>query len=450
MKASIRLRLLLSAGLVLGLFAIAITFALLAAFANTLEEAMRQRLAADARAVTAAMHVVDDQLRVAPSLENERFDQVRSSLVALIYNREGELLWRSSDARAFQPGYMPAYVPDEAVFTRVEVEDRKHDYFIHDLDVRVDDWGYSIITADSTLHFDTSMRTYRRQLGLWLSVSLASLVLLLVLGLAYALSPLQRFRRQMMEVERGERQQLDGRYPAEIAAMAYGLNRLLTAERNRQERYQTSVGDLAHGLKTPLAVVAEVSRTLEEEHRQVLDEQVQRMNQLVQYHLQRARPAHLPWAQTPLQLQSVLEKLCTSLEKVYRDKSVNWQVEADGVRLLLVEPQALEMFGNLLENAFRLCLGEVRVGVRQQQDEWAYISIEDDGPGVPSHLRQRIMARGSRADLHNGGHGIGLAVVVDMLNELGGELIIEDAELGGAAFVVVLPQSLLVAEPTSR
>lgn len=438
MNLSIRLRLLLTASLTLSAFAVLFIYSQTAAFSHTLEDNIRKRLAADARTVLASAHFVQGRLAMPSALANPRFNQVESDLVGLIYNDQGNVVWRSSSSQGFNPSYAPHHNKGKAILLRLPMPEREHDYFIYDWDVELGDRAYSIITGVNTEEFDTSLRTYQRQLRLWLMGGLGGLLLLLSGGLVWALRPLRRLYRQVLAVERGHQTQLEGDYPAELERLTGGLNRLLAAERSRQQRYQTSLADLAHGLKTPLAVVNEVSRNLGDEDRRVMEEQVQVMNQLVSFHLQRATPLSTGWVVSPLPLAPVLEKLCSSLEKVYRDKAVSWRVDAGRCEVLISEAEALELFGNLLENAFRLCLGEVRVGARGVGAN-TVVRVEDDGPGVPDDQREKILERGGRADSKHPGQGIGLALVTDMLEEMDGTLSIEPSILGGAAFCVTLP-----------
>jgi two-component system sensor histidine kinase PhoQ len=133
-------------------------------------------------------------------------------------------------------------------------------------------------------------------------------------------------------------------------------------------------------------------------------------------------------------LRPVVESLCNTLDKVYRDKQVKVSLDLPEQSMVAMEEGALlEMLGNLLENAYRLCLSEVRVTQRSSRlgDE---LCIEDDGPGVPQSQRARILERGERLDRQHPGQGIGLAVVKDIIESYGARLTLGDSELGGAAF----------------
>ncbi len=441
LKLSIRDRLLVSAAAILCLFALLLSYALVVAYQTTLEDAVRSRLAADARTVMAVARERNGELVLPRVLENPRFNKAESDLVALIFNRRGELIWRSPSALDFHPNYRPVYREGQADFLRISAGTR--DYFIYDLDLQFGESGYSIVTGDTAAEVDRHLANYRNNLLLWLGGSIAALVLLLGGALAWSLRPLRALRRQLGGVQRGDETSLGGDFPAEVAGLVRALNRLLAVEHARQTRYRTALAELAHGLKTPLAVMGEVTQTLPAgEQREVLLSQLQRVGQQVGYQLQRIVPGSGGLVPQPLPLQPVLEKLCTALAKVYPEKGVRWQLALGDVALLLSEAQALELFGNLLENAFRLCLQEVRVEALRDGDG-VVVSVDDDGAGVPPALRDRILERGSRADPDHDGQGIGLAVVVDLVDELGGRVVIDDAELGGASFRLLLPAAAL-------
>lgn len=439
MKLSILHRLLLVAVLILGLFALVIPLSQIAIYASTLEDRERSRLAADARTILAAMQVGEGHLLMPDALENPNFNRVESDLIGAVFDAGGRMLWRSSSARDFLPEYLPSYHSGETVFTRMAVGGHGGSYFIHDWDVEIEGLTYSIVTGDSTRGYDSSLASLKRRMTLWLGLAFGCLLLLLAGGLAWALKPLRRMYLQLIAVERGEQERLEGDYPRELSRLARGLNSLLASERLRRSQYESKVADLAHGLKTPLAVITQASRKLPQQDRSVIEEHVQHMNQLVSFHLQRATPTRHAWVVPPLDLQPILEKLCLSLDKVYYEKDVGWDVEAGGSAALVTEAEALELFGNLLDNAFRLCLRRVRVTL-QVGAERECVLVEDDGPGIPEPLRGRILQRGTRADTLHAGQGIGLALVVEMLQEVNGTLEIRDSRLGGACFVLTLPR----------
>ncbi|UCL90019.1 GHKL domain-containing protein [Pseudomonas sp. HS-18] len=222
------------------------------------------------------------------------------------------------------------------------------------------------------------------------------------------------------------------------------VNRLLESERAQRERYRNSLGDLAHSLKTPLAVLQGVSETLADqpqnrEQMQVLQTQIERMSQQIGYQLQRATLRKSGLIRHRAALDPLLDTIAGALDKVYHDKRVKLERDIPpGLALPLEKGALLEMLGNLLENAYRLCLTTVKVSARKEGRMFELI-IEDDGPGVPASQRERILKRGERLDTQHPGQGIGTAVVKDIIDSYDGELALEDSALGGACFRIRLP-----------
>ncbi len=244
-------------------------------------------------------------------------------------------------------------------------------------------------------------------------------------------------------MEAGTRQRLSDEHPRELLRLTNSLNRLLDSERRQRERYRDSLEDLAHSLKTPLSVLQGIGETLAAQHEnreqaQLMQAQIERMSQQVGYQLQRASLRRSGLVRHREQVWPVLDGLCRSLDKVYRDKRVEATLEVPEHSQITMERGALmELLGNLLENAYRLCLHRVRVRL-QPLAGGCLITIEDDGPGVPQQQRERVLQRGERLDAQNPGQGIGLAVVEDIVESYDGELSLEDSELGGACFRVRL------------
>jgi two-component system sensor histidine kinase PhoQ len=197
-------------------------------------------------------------------------------------------------------------------------------------------------------------------------------------------------------------------------------------------------------LKTPLTVLQSVGEVMSaqpgnREQARVMHAQIERMSQQIGYQLQRASLGQSGLVRHRVPLHPLLVRLCSTLDKVYQDKRVQVDLQLPQDATLPLEQGALmELLGNLLENAYRLCLYQVRVSLKQDADR-LWLSIEDDGPGVPVDQRARILRRGERLDAQHPGQGIGLAVVKDILDSYGGELRLDDSSLGGAAFRLCLP-----------
>ena len=242
----------------------------------------------------------------------------------------------------------------------------------------------------------------------------------------------------------GRRASLSDEHPRELLRLTRSLNRLLESERQQSERYRHSLDDLAHSLKTPLAVlqgVGEVLSTQPSNAEQVrtLQGQVNRMSQQISYQLQRARLRKSGLLRYQVKLKPLLDSLLEALDKVYRDKRVQvTPVFSAELRVPVEQGALLELLGNILENAYRLCINEIRISA-QLTANGCELMVEDDGPGVPKHQRERILKRGERLDTQYPGQGIGTAVVKDIIDSYGGQLFVEDSVLGGAQFRIIFP-----------
>jgi len=332
------------------------------------------------------------------------------------------------------------------VFTRAR-DDHGNEFFVYDVEIDLvggKQAAYSIVTMQPVSAFRELVHGFREQLYIWLGGALLLLLGLLWLGLGWGFRSMRGIREELDQIEAGERERLSDEHPSEMLRLTDSLNRLLDGERSQRERYRNSLADLAHSLKTPLAVLQGVSENLADEPRnreqvQVLQSQIERMSQQIGYQLQRASLRKSGLVRHRVQLGPLLDTLAGALDKVYRDKRVILERDfPEHLSLPLEQGALLELLGNLLENAYRLCLARVRISARQQDGGYE-LRVEDDGPGIPPDQRQRILQRGERLDTQHPGQGIGTAVVMDILDSYGGSLALDDSELGGACFRIRLP-----------
>jgi two-component system sensor histidine kinase PhoQ len=290
--------------------------------------------------------------------------------------------------------------------------------------------------------FEQQLGVYRRSLWGWLGAMALLLLAVLWLTLRWGLSPLRRVADELGRLEEGRQQQLAGDYPSELRGLTDNLNALLVRERAQQQRYRDALADLAHSLKTPLALMRGSLRgapaTAGAER--MLEEQIERMDHIVGYHLQRASTSGRRALAAPRPLRPAVERLAGALAKVHADKSVQMEVDVDaGLRVRIDEGDLTELLGNVLDNAFKWCARRVRVRA-SGHDGSLVILVEDDGPGVAPALAQEVLERGVRADESVPGHGIGLAVVRDIVAAYDGAVEIGRSELGGARIALTLAQ----------
>jgi two-component system sensor histidine kinase PhoQ len=242
-------------------------------------------------------------------------------------------------------------------------------------------------------------------------------------------------------MQSGETQNIAGEHPHELQEVVDNLNQVLAREKALRQRYRNSLSDLAHSLKTPLAVLQSKVSANDGELQEILNEQVARMSQVVTYQLQRAVSAQQQGMYTHNDVDQILQRLQRALQKVYRDKHVHCDIRVVlGTVFVGDEQDLLEVLGNLLDNAFKYCRQHIVIDARCAQQS-LIIRIGDDGAGIPEESRDLILQRGQRLDTQHPGQGIGLAVAVDIINSYGGKLTINDSTLGGAEFCLQLPLS---------
>ncbi|WP_028624471.1 ATP-binding protein [Pseudomonas sp. Ant30-3] len=446
MIRSLRVRLMLAATLLAVLFMLALLPAMQGAFSLALRDSIEQRLASDVTTLISAARVENNNLQMPAQLPDERFNLTDGRLLGYIYDREGRLVWRSNGTREEHLNYTPRYDGRGTEFARIR-EANGQEFFVYDVEVKLlggKSAAYSIVALQPVREYEATLEGLRENLYLGFGAALLVLLALLWIGLTWGLKALRRLSQELDEIESGERESLSEQHPRELLRLTGSLNRLLHSEREQRSRYRDSLDDLAHSLKTPLAVLQGVSedmakRAQERDQAWLLQTQIERMSQQISYQLQRASLRKSGLVRHQVRLRPVLQSLCDTLDKVYRDKRVQVSFDLPEQCHVPIEQGALlEMLGNLLENAYRLCLGKVRISVRETADI-IELCVEDDGPGVPPAERARILQRGERLDRQHPGQGIGLAVVKDIIESYSAKLTLSDSSMGGAAFRIHFP-----------
>jgi two-component system, OmpR family, sensor histidine kinase PhoQ len=293
--------------------------------------------------------------------------------------------------------------------------------------------------ATSLSPYQQELWRFRRELLGWF-LSLMLLLLLTLAGLLHwVLGPVRRMEREIHEVEEARRESLGAGYPRELAGVAGNLNALLIGERKRVARYRDTLGNLAHSLKTPLAVMrAEGAST-------TVGAEIDRMSGIIDHQLKRAAASGgALLGQAPVEVAQVAAELRATLLRVYAGKDLVIELAvAPTAQFIGDRGDLTELLGNLLDNACKWCRSRVRFTATTEEGagprERLCLVIEDDGPGISAVDRARVLQRGVRADEKVPGHGLGLAMVRDTVDLYGGRLMIDASALGGARFTLRLP-----------
>jgi two-component system sensor histidine kinase PhoQ len=307
--------------------------------------------------------------------------------------------------------------------------------------------SFAFSVATSLAPYEAQLQRFRQQMLGWFLGLLLLLLGSLAVLLRWALGPVRQIEREISEVESGARAALSGDQPRELRGIAMNMNALLASERKRVERFRNTLGNLAHSLKTPLAVIRSALGPEAEAVRRnaLINQQVDRMDSIVQHQLMRAAASGgAVVGQAAVELGPMLAELRTAMSKVYGQKDLLIEIAgADAVRFAGDRGDLFELLGNLLDNACKWCRGRVRVSSTRLLDAQGRvrvkITIEDDGAGIAADDRKRILERGARADEQVDGQGLGLAMVREIVELYDGTLEIGDSILGGARIEVVLP-----------
>ncbi len=450
--ASIAARLLFASALLLPMFLGLTGFFLDRAFENSLEVAENARLRGHINLLFSVAEMPEGSegrqgLRMPLTLIEANFEQPNSGLYAYIFNDQQQLVWHSNSAALDRPPSFASLAaenrPGEMVITQ-KVLHRKR-FFIAHYDVLWEDakgkpHPFRFIVMHSAAEYKSELSAYRKQLWRWLGLAGLLLLAVQVLIMRWGLHPLVDLTRALKAMQIGDTSNIEGDHPVELQKLVDNLNQVLAREQSLRQRYRNSLADLAHSLKTPLAVLqSKLDNSSSEELRQTASEQVARMNQVVTYQLQRAVSSQQAGTTRRTRLEPLVQRLLSALHKVYAGKNIHHECNlTNGSTVAGDEQDMMELLGNLLENAFKY--GHSKVQLRSSlQGNYLQIDVEDDGPGVPLDERERILERGQRLDTNKPGQGIGLAVAAEIIRSYQGRIQVDTSSLGGAKFSLLLP-----------
>jgi signal transduction histidine kinase len=303
---------------------------------------------------------------------------------------------------------------------------------------------YALLVAGDTAPMTRDIGDFRNSVAVWLG----GLALLLALGIAFllrwGLRPLRRVREDLNKIRDGEIENLSGDYPSEIEPLVNDLNALMESNREIVERARTHVGNLAHALKTPLAVLQNETAGANGALAAKVAEQTGLMRDQVEHHLTRARmaaQANVLGAVTPV--APVIDALARVMAKVHEERQLDIETKVGPELRFRGEKHDLEeMTGNLFDNACKWAASKVRVSTGTQSIErrpFLTIGFDDDGPGLPAGERAAALARGRRLDETKPGSGLGLSIVDELAQIYGGSLMLEESALGGLSAKLTLP-----------
>lgn len=387
-----------------------------------------------------------------PSVSSLPQTQISSSIKVVIYNADREV-WRSGLYQGESVPAMPRAKDGQnntaEVFSTPDNLSSGVDYYRMRSTIIAGDEGSSKVMHILVFAYADPIRSELQLFGLavWGSALLSVFVVLVTAAVTikWSMAPIDKMRSDVDNIRTGSSEKMDGIYPVDVSPVVSSINQLLEHEKNRQKTQEQSLSNLAHSLKTPLAVIRttiEQGPYLDVDDVATIQDQVERMSEHVSYQLSMALRANRSTFQKPVEIEPAALAIASSLEKIYTAKSAFCEFEVVEGTLFYGDPGDLqELLGNLLENAFKWCSSRVLLSVYTDKSNNTVIQVDDDGPGIPEDRVEDIMNRGSRADELTPGHGLGLSIVKDIATAYSGVVDIKSkGQSGGASFTVILPQ----------
>ena len=446
---SLRFRLILLATLVLVVALGLVGMALNSANYRSTVSSLRVRMESYVYLVLAAVEM-DERgvLQVQDELGDPRLSQPGSGIYVHVHGSETH--WDSPSALGLRLTEPPRADAGQVLFAEPGAE---QPYFSLQYGVswQLNDGSIRPVTVSVLVDAgEIEQQTRAFRLGLWRSLVTAGVILVLaqLLMLFLGFRPLRQVARDVARIESGRAPRLEGHYPRELEPLARNVNRLLATEKSNQERIRNALDSLAHSLKTPLAVIQTGLELHGGEAAKPMRDAADEMHHLIATRLERARASARRTLAEPVTVRPQVKRVLDSLQKVYSHKMMEAElIMAENLLFFGEQRDLLELAGNLLDNAFKYGRGKVRVSAGAIEPEATRpglsLSVEDDGAGIDESQWKRLLQRGIRGDERAndrvGGHGLGLALVLELVTAYSGEVSIGRSELGGAMIRVEIP-----------
>lgn len=388
----------------------------------------------------------DGDAKLASTFSDPRFDEMRSGFYWEVKEDEETILRSPSLADAV------IYVPSDKVETAPPVH--KHigmsptDRFLLVEKVNKPEAAGEpvmryIVGADQR-HLRGMVSSFNRVLGVAFLVFAASMIVVSIGMVSMTLAPFRRLAGAFQDMRAGVTSRVEGDFPSEVSPIVSELNELLASTREMLQRARSQAGNLAHGLKSPLSVIADEAFALEQRgcgaESDVITQQCRIMQRHIDHHIARARASaisNLPGTSTIV--VEAAKPILSALGRIYRDKEIDVETEIASGVAVAVDPQDFsEILGNVLDNAFKFARRRIALSAEFKNDGEVIIAIDDDGPGLPPEARSVVFEIGARWDETRSGGGLGLAIVKDLMELYGGACRLEESSLGGLRVVLSL------------
>jgi signal transduction histidine kinase len=437
----------LSAGwLVIAL--VATGFLLTDLYSRALDNSLSDSLDFQVESLAAALLETGDPLSEEIGVTDPRFDRPRSGWYWIIRDADGTLYNLSTSVVGITlPAMMGppdgrgrrTAVVDDAFGTRLRVVERT---------VTLGQQSYQIVVTGNLSQILELVQGFRGQTFIVLGAVGVMLAIMSAIVARFAMRPISRLSRAIESVREGESVAITGTYPREIAPLAEEVNELLRSNAQIIERARNQVGNLAHGLKTPIAVLRNEAAHKKGALADVVLAESDKMSSLVSTYLERARlAARTSVVGKKADSTMIMLRLTRVMRKIHPDVTIAFQRPDASLPWFRGDEADLEeMAGNLLDNACKWSRGQVGVRLSSERSDTGamlLIRIDDNGPGLSEDDAQKVLRRGVRLDEKTPGSGLGLDIVKELVDVYGGSLALKRSALGGLSAELRLPTARL-------
>ena len=324
--------------------------------------------------------------------------------------------------------------------------DESEDYFVYQMGFGWETQDGDIIdlnvwAAEDRQRIEQASAAFRANLWRWLVLAGAVLLLAQLIMMSLPIRVLRKVAVEVRALESGEQQRLHGQYPRELKPLTDNLNALMETERDNTEQYQRALGDLAHSLKTPLAVINARLDELDTQQAEPIRQTVVEMQHRIRYELDQAARSGRRTMVPSLVIHPLAQRVVESFGKLYPDHSFQFECPED-LHANVTERDLLELIGNLLENAAKYAHGQVELKLKSvptaSRRSGLRVVVDDNGRGLSAGEFERLLQRGLRGDQRAEGQGLGLAIVERIVSSYQGTIEAAKSPLGGLRVIAEL------------
>ena len=288
----------------------------------------------------------------------------------------------------------------------------------------------TFMVSGNTNEFEKNISRYNNILVSSLVLLGLGLFVSVFLQVKFGLLPLEKIKNSLFKIRNGDATKLEDIYPTEVSPLAKEINTLLDHNEKIISRAKMNVGNLAHALKTPVAVIK--NHITVKKNDDVIDSQMIVIENYINKYLQKARAsATSKLKKTKIDITEVIKKMRQIFKKINPELKIIFKSNNEKFLIAGSEDDMDEIIGNVMENACKWTKTQVIIEIFKISKDQIKLCISDDGPGLPEKKMKEVFDRGFRLDEQTQGTGLGLNIVKDAVKNLAGSVWLEKSKFGG-------------------